>query len=138
MLVLVLAVLMVSYASSLRAYLQQRSHIEDLTTTIAERQAGIDDLESEKARWSDPAYLEQQARARFGYVAPGDTSYVVLDENGERLDSDTGLQDRSTVIKETPTAWWTTAWDSVELAGDPPRVAEPPAVRIDGPAGSQE
>lgn len=138
MLVLVLAVLMVSYASSLRAYLQQRAQIEDLVTTIAERQAGIDDLESEKARWSDPAYLEQQARARFGYVAPGDTSYVVLDENGERLDSGTGLQDPSTVIEQTPTAWWSTAWDSVELAGDPPRVGKPPAARIDGPAESRE
>ena len=31
-LVLVVAVLVVSYASSMRAYLQQRSHIEDLKT----------------------------------------------------------------------------------------------------------
>ena len=55
MLVLVLAVLTVSYASSLRAYLQQRSHIGDLKAQIAEREASINDLEREKKRWDDPA-----------------------------------------------------------------------------------
>src|SRR5688500_18324178 len=54
-LVLVLAVLTVSYASSLRAYLQQRSHIGDLKAQIAEREASINDLEREKKRWDDPA-----------------------------------------------------------------------------------
>lgn len=137
-LVLVLAVLMVSYASSLRAYLQQRAHISDLSSKIAERQAAIDTLEAEKARWSDPAYLETQARARFGYVMPGETSYVVLDENGKRLDSDTTLRDPSTVIRSTPTAWWSTAWDSVELAGNPPRATKPPAAEIDGSTESKE
>src|SRR6478672_1274590 len=38
-LLLVLAVLAMSYASSMRAYLQQRSHIADLKTQIAQRQA---------------------------------------------------------------------------------------------------
>src|SRR5690349_23258602 len=42
-LVLVLAVLTVSYASSLRAYLQQRAHIGELKSQIAEREASIDD-----------------------------------------------------------------------------------------------
>ena len=131
-LVLVLAVLMVSYASSMRAYLQQRAHIDDLSAKIAERQAAIDSLERDKTRWSDPAYLKTQARARFGYVMPGETSYVVLDENGERLGNDTALRDPTTVIKQTPTAWWSTAWGSVELAGNPPKVAKPPAAEIDG------
>ena len=63
-LVLVLAVLAVSYASSMRAYLQQRAHITDLKDQIALRQANIDDLEREKRRWEDPAYVKQQARER--------------------------------------------------------------------------
>src|SRR5262245_15095986 len=50
-LVLVLAVLMVSYASSLRAYLQQRAHINDLKAAIAQHEADIDALEADKARW---------------------------------------------------------------------------------------
>ena len=49
-LVLVLAVLTVSYASSLRAYLQQRDQIGDLKSQIALRRASIEDLERENAR----------------------------------------------------------------------------------------
>src|SRR5262245_42569957 len=63
-LILILAVLAVSYASSMRAYLQQRAHIADLKQQIAERSASINDLESEKRRWQDAAYVEKQARER--------------------------------------------------------------------------
>jgi hypothetical protein len=135
-LVLVVAVLVVSYASSLRAYLQQRAHIDDLSAKIAEREKSIDDLEGEKARWNDPAYLETQARQRFGYVAPGERSFVVLDADGNRVQGDASLQDPSSVIRQEPTAWWSTAWESVELAGDPPKVGKPPAAQIDGSAES--
>ena len=85
-LVLVLAVLTVSYASSLRAYLQQRSHIGELKVQIAEREASINDLEREKKRWDDPAYVKAQARARFGYLMPGETGYEVIGADGEPLE----------------------------------------------------
>ena len=96
-LVLVLAVLTVSYASSLRAYLQQRSHINDLKTQIAQHEANIDALESEKERWEDPAYVAQQARERLGYVMPGEKTYLVLDEDGKPLEPASELQDPATV-----------------------------------------
>ena len=54
-LVLVLAVLVVSYASSMRAYLEQRSHIADLRATIASSESDIKALEREKRRWKDDA-----------------------------------------------------------------------------------
>ena len=120
MLVLVLAVLTVSYASSLRAYLQQRSHIAELKTAIAEREASINDLEREKQRWEDPAYVKAQARARFGYLMPGETGFQVLDENGQPLEQQATLNDPDDVLKIEPTPWWSPAWDSVELAGNPP------------------
>ena len=129
-LVLVLAVLTVSYASSLRAYLQQRSQIEELKSQIALRQASISDLEREKDRWKDPAYIEQQARG-LNYVMPGETSYVVLDEHGKPLQQQSTLTDPATVAKKDPTAWWSTAWQSVELAGNPPKPTPPPATKID-------
>jgi len=131
-LVLVLAVLTVSYASSLRAYLQQRSHINELKVSIAQREAAIDQLEDEKKRWEDPAYVEQQARERLGYVMPGEKTYLVLDENGQPLEPAAELQDPGTVLASTPTPWWSDGWASVELAGDPPKVGKPPASEIDG------
>ena len=131
-LVLVVAVLVVSYASSLKAFLQQRAHINDLQSQIAQREADIDALEAEKRRWDDDAYVEQQARARLGYVKPGEKTYLVLDENGEALRPASDLDDPATVINTTQTAWWSDAWASVELAGNPPKPAKPPASEIDG------
>jgi cell division protein FtsB len=131
-LVLVVAVLVVSYASSLKAFLQQRAHINDLQSQIAQREANIDSLEAEKRRWSDEAYVEQQARARLGYVKPGEKTYLVLDENGEALRPASDLDDPAAVITTSQAAWWSDAWASVELAGDPPKAKKPPATEIDG------
>jgi cell division protein FtsB len=126
-LVLVIAVLTVSYASSLKAYLQQRQHITELKQQIAQSEADINSLEREKTRWHDPAYVQSQARARFGYLMPGETSYVVLGENGKPLESETSLLPKNQVIVKQPTAWWDTAWQSVLLAGNPPAEEEKPA-----------
>ncbi len=129
---LVLAVLTVSYASSMRAYLQQRAHISDLKADIAERETSINDLEREKRRWQDPAYVEAQARAHFGYLMPGETGFVVLDAKGNPLDSHAELSDPDEVVKTPPKAWWDDAWASVELAGHPPKATKGPAEKIGG------
>jgi cell division protein FtsL len=129
-LVLVCAVLVLSFASSLQAYLQQRSSIDDIKSEIASRQKAIDSLQTEKARWKDPAYIEQQARQRFGYVMPGETSYVALDQDGNRIQPNGELSDPATVGEHGSVAWWSTVWDSVELAGDPPTEASQPQQQI--------
>jgi cell division protein FtsB len=127
-LVLVLSVLTISYASSLKAYFQQHSQIQQLRAEIASSESDIHRLEGEKARWQDPAYVRQQARARFGYLMPGQTSYVVIGEDGKPIAAESTLSDPRTSTSSTPTAWWTTQWRSVELAGNPPS-----AKRQDGP-----
>jgi cell division protein FtsB len=130
-LVLVLAVLAVSYASSLRAYLQQRHQIDALESQIADRQASIDDLEREKSRWDDPAFVTQEARKR-GYVNPGETPYVVVDSHGNPL-TDSELDDPSSVGDEEQPAWYNGVWDSVKVAGHPPtKVPPPPEKRVVG------
>lgn len=132
-LILVLAVLVVSYASSMRAFLQQRSEMQQLQAEIAERQERIDDLALEKRRWEDPAYVVQQARKRLGFVMPGETAYVTLDADGEPIEPGSTLSDPDQVDPEEPEAWWTGAWGSVELAGHPPKPGDPvPLTEIDG------
>ena len=132
-LVIVLAVLAVSYASSLRAYLQQRSHIESQQSTIVERQAEIQAGEREKAQWQDPEYIKTQARARLGMVLPGETPFVAL-RDGQPLEPESSLTDPSTLDTELPPAWWDEAWDSVLVAGDPRvRTDPPPLTRVDEP-----
>lgn len=137
-LVLVLAVLAVSYASSLRAYLQQRGEIESLQSTISERQSEIDDLEQEKSRWLDPEYVRTEARERLGYVLPGETPFVAL-RDGEPLTAESELTDPATIAVSAPTAFWDDAWETMRLAGHPPRRADPPPLtRIKDPSGTSE
>lgn len=131
-LVLVLAVLAVSYASSARAYLQQRSELDALRAEIEQREASIAELEREMRRWEDPAFVQREAR-ELGYVMPGETSYVVLDENGEPLERTAELSDPAEVVPEEEPAVWEDAWASVVLAGHPARDEGPtPATEIDG------
>ena len=130
-LILVLGVLAVSYASSMRAYLDQRSEIGELKGIIAERREAIDELEREKTRWEDPEFVRQQARERFGYVMPGEIAFVVLDEDGEPLKAQSELSS-DPVVTEVPSTAWETTWESIKIAGNPPRPDPIPSRRISG------
>jgi len=125
-LVLVLSVLMVSYASSFRAYLEQRAHLTELAERIDDSEANIKALEREKARWADPAYQREQARKKFGFVMPGEIGYTVIDENGEPLAEVDTLDDPAVSTDDAPPEWYDVAWDSVLLAGNPPDASEQP------------
>ena len=80
--------LVVSYASSLRAYLEQRQQIAELERSRSpQSQASRSTTSSARSeRWDDPAYVEQQARERLGFVMPGEIGYSVLDDDGKPLD----------------------------------------------------
>ena len=135
-LVLVLAVLTVSYASSLRAYLQQRQHINDLNAQIAETGQDIQQLEREKRRWDDDSYVAQQARQRLNYVFVGEKSYVFLGEDGKPIEPGDTLSETTPADDRAPTAWWSTTWKSVEAAGHPPSATDrqKPAGTIEAPS----
>ena len=105
-LVVVLAVLVVSYASSMRAYLQQRAHINDLRAQIASSERDIKAMEREKRRWADDDYVKAQARQRFGWVMPGETSYQVIDRDGNPLQRGEELTDPNSVARTVPDPWW--------------------------------
>ncbi len=131
---LVLAVLMVSYASSMRAYIEQRHHLASLESDIAESKATIEELRREKERWDDPAYVRTQARQRFGWVLPGEVAYQVIDEDGTPLDHDDSLTDPDVIAAEQQPLWWQSAWESVEVAGHPEDAdMPPPATSIKAP-----
>lgn len=121
---LVLAVLAVSYASSLRAYLDQRHHVSALRQQIAQAQEEIDALKREKRRWRDDAFVIAQARARFAFGFPGEIGFQVLDESGEPLDLQDGLSAPQSNEDLEP-EWWQTTLDSVEVAGNPPTRPDP-------------
>jgi hypothetical protein len=136
-LVLVVAALMVSYASSLRAYVEQRRHLSSLQESIDESQRTIAELRREKRRWDDPAYVVSQARARFAFGFPGEIGYRVLDVDGKPLDQDDSLSEPRALEDPDP-EWWQTTIDSIEAAGEPEedrapaeRIAPPPRTKPD-------
>ena len=130
-LVLVVAVLVVSYGSSMRAYLRQQHHLAALHTNIHHAKARIAVMQREKERWSDPHYVEARARARFGWVMPGEVGFQVIGRNGKLLDQTDSLGDVAPAPAAQQAAWWQQAWGSVVAAGDPP--TEKPATKQPAP-----
>jgi cell division protein FtsB len=136
-LLLVLAVLAVSYASSTRAWLRQRDEIAGLTAQIAASQAAIDSLQQERHRWSDPAYVKAKARERFGWVMPGETGYRVIDDDGQTLAGGSSqLSDPVAPSSGGGPEWWQRAWSSVVVAGEPEQ-APPEPKPVDKIGGGQ-
>ena len=112
-LAVVLLVLVISYASSLRAWLDQRQSIAETEQRIASVQDEVDALEREKRRWDDDAYVEQQARGRLGFLLPGETGYRVIGRDGDTLDTHTTTD----IGTAEPQYWYDTLWGSVQRAG---------------------
>lgn len=124
-LLLVLAVLAVSYASSMRAWLTQRSELNSLRQQISEQRVDVAALQQQTRRWQDPAYIETQARLRFGWLMPGETGYRVLGSDGEVLSSGGSELSDPTPSAQEPSQWWAEQWDSVVEAGqDPSQTAD--------------
>lgn len=80
--VLVLGLAAAMVATPIRQLVAQRERIEGMTQELrrVERQNGR--LASEIGRLNDPDYLEQQARAKFGLVRPGEKLFQVLPPSG--------------------------------------------------------
>lgn len=122
---LVLAVLAVSYASSMRAYLEQKQHLQELRESIADSRKNIAALQREKRRWKDPAFVEAQATQRLSWVMPGEISFQVIGEDGRPLDHEDTLSDPDAIDVENEPAWWETAWQTMKAAGNPEDVPNP-------------
>lgn len=110
-LVIILAALIVSYASSLRAWVDQQQQMSALRVEQADQTQRVGELKDEINRWNDPAFVKAQARERFGYVMPGEVGYVVLDD---QTVATTTTMTTAKVASATP--WWQQLWGSVGAA----------------------
>lgn len=113
----VAVMLIASYTASVHAWWQQRSEITALEAENRQTKAEIAELEDQQRRWSDPAYIRQQARERFGWVMPGEVGYRVIGVDGE-------LKGQASTLEEPEVAprkpWVERLWGSVEEAGAQP------------------
>ncbi|MFP5316566.1 MAG: septum formation initiator family protein, partial [Actinomycetes bacterium] len=110
-LAVVLVTITVLLAPSIRTYLQQQAETEALQDRIAALQQEQDVLETQIARWEDPAYIRQQARDRLFLVMPGETRYLV--KGGTAVES-SGEQQSAASPGDLP--WADALWESVERA----------------------
>jgi cell division protein FtsB len=118
-LAVVLVILTISYATSLRIYFAQAHEIAATKTEIAERQQRIRDLQGELARWDDEAYVRTQARDRLGWVVPGETGYTVVGADGKPLGGGAVITAETAPDEPAQESWWSKLWGSVEAADQP-------------------
>ncbi len=128
--VVVVAILIVSLVSSLRVYVNQRSEMAQARAQINQSSQQIASLEQQKVQWSDPDYVRAQARARLGWVMPGETGFRVVDANGEPLGGGSTI-DRTGASTSASESWWQRLWASVQAADQPtPTPSAQPSDRI--------
>jgi cell division protein FtsB len=102
MLLLLVAALVV-LAPGLKTLIEQRQQIAQLEQSVDEAQQAVDELQGEVDRWSDPAYIEAQARERLYYVYPGDITFLVIgDERDEPTQGGLPISDE---IQTTRVDW---------------------------------
>ena len=114
LLLLIIAALVV-LAPSLKTFVEQRQQIAALEQSVIDAQADVDDLNAEIDRWSDPAYIEAQARDRLYYVYPGDITFLVVGD--ESLGLDDGGLPISDEIQTTQVDWVRALLSTVYQAG---------------------
>ena len=119
-LLIVIGALVISYGSSLRAYLRQNAQIAQYNARIANLKATIASGNQQLKRGKDPAYIEQQARLRLGWVKVGQTPYVVLGTDGQPLDTSSELDASPPSVTHAPVAWWSKEASSLANADNPP------------------
>lgn len=118
MLFVVILVAFVLLAPTLRAYLTQQEQLRELNDAIAAAQERTASLETAIEQWSDPSYVQSQARDRLGFVLPGETPYVVVDPETVTGEEPVSSDDPGPVTMPRTGPWYLTVWDSVQVAGE--------------------
>ncbi|MGV1009235.1 MAG: FtsB family cell division protein [Dermatophilaceae bacterium] len=117
-LAVIAVVLAITLTPTARSLMRQRAEIAALADKVSEQQREVATLQAESDRWSDPAYVEQQARQRLKFVKVGDRSYTVIDPAEEQRK----LPAEATVAAPTAGSdapWYERMWQSGRLADQP-------------------
>jgi cell division protein FtsB len=105
--------LLVVLASPLHRYFGSRSDVEHAGQQLHSDQAQLRDLQQQLDKWSDPGFIQRQARTRLQYAMPGDTVYVVVNPGQQTDIEKTSHPD----VAEPRGSWNQRLWDSVQAAG---------------------
>jgi cell division protein FtsB len=126
----VVCVLTLTVAGPVRTYFAQRTEMNQLAATEAALRRQIAELEQQKIKLADPAYIAAQARERLGFVKPGDIPYQVQLPPTAVAPSEPGTP-AATAAANGP--WYSSLWHTIADTphGPPapilPAVPPPPA-----------
>ena len=110
-------------------YVNQRQQITALEQSIRLTEAQVVELEAERDRWNDPAYITTQARERLYYQKPGELVYLV-DNDLASIDQPEENARVSPEIKQTKTEWMTQFVGAIVAAGAAQTGAAPNAPTV--------
>lgn len=131
---LVLAMAFVLLAPTLRLYLRQQAMESAVNEQVAAAEARNAALNREIARWSDPAFVETQARERLGFIMPGQQNYLVIDPEVVVGEDAQAQYEELHAQPSLPTGpWYFQIWDSIQVAGSTAAVNLP---AVDGSGGN--
>jgi cell division protein FtsB len=110
----VIVLLVVLLASPVHRFLASRSDVSQADRQLRHDRSQLANLTKQRDKWSDPGYIQAQARTRLQYAMPGDTVYVVV-HKGQRSTIEKTAASSS---RRAPGPGWNTRlWDSVRAAG---------------------
>ncbi|WP_285136927.1 septum formation initiator family protein [Microbacterium sp. lyk4-40-TSB-66] len=97
-------------------YMDQRQQIQALESAVTISQSEVEDLQMQRDRWSDPAYIRTQARERLGYTFPGEVVYLI-DNDLPASATPQEQDDVSEDVGQTRTDWMAQLVRSVTASG---------------------
>jgi cell division protein FtsB len=130
-LVSIFLMLAITLIPALRSTFNQQGQINDLRDSLARQRQTVAALQQQQRQWSDPAYVEQQARERLKFARVGETSYTVID--GQSAPDDGGPKIAAPEqVTGASSPWYSRMWQSMVIADTPvstPAMSQPsPAV----------
>ncbi|MBS4729186.1 septum formation initiator family protein [Mycobacterium sp. SM1] len=125
----VACVLTLTITGPVRTYFAQRTEMTQLAATEAALRRQIADLEQQKAKLADPAYIAAQARERLGFVKPGDIPFQVQLPAAAAAPTQPGSGSTPAVSNDP---WYTALWHTIADAPHGP--ASAPQAPLPSPA----
>ena len=106
----VVCVLTLTIAGPVRTYFAQRTEMKQLSASESALRHQIADLEQQKGKLADPAYIAAQARERLGFVRPGEIPYQVQLPPNAALPADPGSAPTAAATNDP---WYTSLWHTI-------------------------
>lgn len=107
-------------APTTQRVIAQRQEIAQIERDIAQAKQDIKQIETDNARWDDPAFVRAEARGRLLFVQPGDTTYLVIDaEKHHKTDVPVDLSTEVRETKADPVALYVDSLIGAEQANAP-------------------